>query len=145
MSANIEVDALTRAAECWNAGDLEGYLRLYSTDAELHGYAGVEPGIAGIRKYYQGRWAAFPGSRLTFEDLFASGDRVACRFVIKGTNSGPLQDMPPTGKSFVLPGISILRFAGDKCVERWSQTNSLGLLHQLGALPARGWPVTPTH
>lgn len=62
----------------------------------------------------------------------------ACRFVVTGKHTGPFQGMPPTGKEFTLPGITILRFSGERCVERWSQADFLGLLQQLGALPALG-------
>jgi predicted ester cyclase len=44
--------------------------------------------------------------------------------------------VPPTGTEIALPGITILRFEGDEVVERWSQTDMLGLLVQLGAVPA---------
>lgn len=28
-----------RARDCWNAGDLSGYLSLYAEDVRLHGFA----------------------------------------------------------------------------------------------------------
>ena len=31
-------DALSIALRCWNAGDLDGYLRLYDGGIRLHGY-----------------------------------------------------------------------------------------------------------
>jgi hypothetical protein len=40
-----------------------------------------------------------------------------------------------------LPGITILRFAGGRCVERWSQADFLYLLQQLGAFPAPAAPA----
>lgn len=138
MASTGGVEALKRAKERWNAGDLEGYLALYDQNAVLHGYAGVEPGIASIRQFYQDFWVAFSGAQLVFEDVFAFADRVACRFVVNAKHTGPFQGMPPTGRSFSLPGITILRFSGEHCVERWSQADFLGLLQQLGALPAPG-------
>ena len=136
--STIGIDALGRARDRWNAGDLDGYLTLYDSDAVLHGYIGVEPGLPSIRKFYQEFMTAFPGAQLVFEDLFASGDRVVCRFVVQGRHSGPFQGMPPTDKEFQMTGITILRFEGEKCVERWSQADFLGLLQQLGALPIAG-------
>ena len=136
MAEHQGVAALRRAGERWNADDLTGYLELYDPGVRLHGYQGVEPGLESVRQFYQGFWAAFPGSRLIFEDVFPHEDRVTCRFVVRGTHRGELMGIPPTGKDIELPGITILRFAGDKCVERWSQADFLGLLGQLGALPA---------
>ncbi len=135
MSAEQNQAALERARQQWNAGNLEGYLQLYASDVVLHGYAGVEPGLASVRQHYQAFWAAFPGVQLVFEDVFAIADRMACRFVVHATHHGPFQGIPPTGKQITVPGITILRFSEGKCVERWSQADSLSLLSQLGALP----------
>lgn len=135
MQEHQGVALLSRARERWNAGDLDGYLELYRDDTVLHGYAGVEPGLESIKNFYVGFTSAFPGSQLVFEDVFASGDKVTCRFVVKGKHTGPFQGMPATGRSFELPGITILRFEGGKCVERWSQANFFSLLQQLGAFP----------
>ncbi|MBK9658019.1 MAG: ester cyclase [Rhodanobacteraceae bacterium] len=135
--SNASISALKRAREFWNGGDLEAYLRLYSDAVILHGYADVAPGMDGVRAFYQRFWAAFPGSKLVFHEVAAAGDdQVMCRFEVQGTHAGPFQGFPASGRSFVLPGITILRFAGDRCVERWSQADFLGLFVQLGMLPA---------
>lgn len=133
---NQSIAALERARQCWNIGDLEGYLRLYSPDVVLHGYAGVTPGMDGVRAFYQQFWAAFPGSTLLFHDVAEAGsDQVLCRFEVQGIHAGPFQGAPASGRAFVLPGITILRFADGRCVERWSQADFLGLMLQLGLLP----------
>lgn len=128
--------ALQEAVACWNAGDRAGYVALYAEEAVLRGYPGVAPGLPGIRAFYAGFWTAFPASRLLALDVFGAGDRVVCRFEVQGTHDGPFQGLPATGRPFVLPGITILRFAEGRCVERWSQTDFLSLLQQLGAMPA---------
>jgi steroid delta-isomerase-like uncharacterized protein len=136
MSTNPGIDALARAQERWNAGDLDGYLRLYHPSAVVHGYAGLAPGMANLRAFYGAFFAAFPASQLRFDEVFAADDKVVCRFVISGSHEGPFQGMPPTHRRFSLPGITILQFADGRCVERWSQADFLSLLQQLGALPA---------
>ncbi len=125
---------LERARQQWNSGSLEGYLELYDPRVILHGYQGVEPGLASVRAFYQGFWAAFPNSPLIFEDVFGFSDKVTCRGIVQATHSGPFQGIPPTGKQIALPLITILRFNDGKCVERWSQADFLGLLGQLGVL-----------
>ncbi|MGH9162829.1 MAG: ester cyclase, partial [Vicinamibacteraceae bacterium] len=122
------IGVLEEARVRWNRGDFEGYLRLYSFNAVLHGYANVLPGLRGIRQFYEGFWSAFPGSHIIFEDVFAADDRVACRFVIKATHAGEFQGLAATGKSIHLPGITILKFAEGRCVERWSQVDASSLL-----------------
>lgn len=48
------MEVLIRAAKRWNAGDRGGYPELYSPDVLLHGYAGLEPGLAGIQRVSEG-------------------------------------------------------------------------------------------
>jgi steroid delta-isomerase-like uncharacterized protein len=135
MSAQENAAACARAQQQWNAGNLDGYLELYSPDIVFHGLQGVEPGIDSVRGFYQAFWAAFPGCKLDFEDTIAEGDRVAIRFAVRGTHGGEFQGIPATGKSVDVAGISIMRFQGGKCVERWSQADFLGMLQQIGAIP----------
>jgi steroid delta-isomerase-like uncharacterized protein len=131
------VAALHAAAAHWNAGNLEGYFTLYDPDVVLQGYAGVEPGLSGVRRFYQAFWAAFPGSRLQFEDVFASGDKVACRFRLQGEHRGTFQGIPAAGAKIDMPGITILEFRDGRCIRRWSYSDAVGLLTQLGAFPSR--------
>ncbi len=136
-----DVEALNRgmleqAIGSWNRGDLPAYLALYSDDVVLHGYAGLEPGLANVRRFYESWWQAFPGSQLVLEDPLAAGDRIACRFVMEARHTGPFRGVPPSGKPVSIAGFTILRFVGGKCVERWSLMDSLGLLTQIGALNA---------
>jgi steroid delta-isomerase-like uncharacterized protein len=135
-NSSAGIEALRRAQERWNAGDLNGYLSIYREDAVMHGYAGVGPGFANIKAFYEGFWTAFPDSRLLFDEVFAADDKVVCRFVVQGVHTGTFQGMPPTGRKFSVPGITILRFVEGQCVERWSQTDFLSLLQQLGAFPS---------
>jgi len=44
--------------------------------------------------------------------------------------------VPPTGREVVLAGINIFRVQDGKLVERWGRTDDLGLLQQLGIVPA---------
>jgi predicted ATP-grasp superfamily ATP-dependent carboligase len=54
-----DAEAVERARQAWNAGDLEGYLSLYDESIELHGY-GPEPfDKATVRGFYGAIWAAF--------------------------------------------------------------------------------------
>ncbi len=76
---------------------------------------------------------AFPNIQWKIEDAIAEGDKVALRWTWTGTHSGPLGDMPPTGKTVHDSGIAIYELRDGKVVQSWVQTDRLGLMQQLGA------------
>ena len=130
-------DALTAAHERWNAGDLDGYLRLYDDRIRLHGYSPEPLDKAQVRAFYEDIQAAFGSPPpLEFHEVLWDGDTATIRFTMGGTHVGEFMGVPPTGTEIALPGITILRFEGDQVIERWSQADMLGLLVQLGAVPA---------
>jgi predicted ester cyclase len=48
-----------------------------------------------------------------------------------------MMGIAPTGKQVTVSGFVITRFADGKAVEVWNNADDLGLLQQLGVLPAR--------
>ena len=81
-------------------------------------------------------WAAFPGAQLTIEDTVAEGDKLALRFNISGQHEREFMGIAPTGRSFVLNGQTVMLFRDGQVVQRWTTGDLLGLLTQLGAIPA---------
>ena len=144
MPAADHKEVLQRAAR--NFGDPKtraAYLDLYAPNALLHGYTPTPLSGEGIRGFYAAFWAAFPDARLSLDDLIAEGDKVVARFTVRATHKGAFQGIPPTSKEVTLTGITILSFAGGKCVERWSQADFLGLMQQMGVVPAPGQGTSP--
>ncbi|MFN8590437.1 MAG: ester cyclase [Thermomicrobiales bacterium] len=90
--------------------------------------------------------SAFPDAHFTADVVVATPDRAAVRWTGRGTHSGPLQSIAPTGKSVEFTGINIYRIACGQIVEGWSEPDALGLLRQLGAIPdiSPTGPATPT-
>ena len=97
---------------------------------------GAPGGIEGVRLTIGMFVTAFPDLNITVEDLIAEGDRVVARWTLCGTHQGASLGMPPTGKQFTMPGISVVRLAGGKSVEQWVVHDQLGMLQQLGLVPA---------
>ena len=88
---------------------------------------------------------AFPDLQFTVEHLLAEGDTVVGHWTARATHTGtPLQtlsgDIPAKGKSFVIDGISWLRIVDGKFVEARINEDTLGLLIQIGAIPAPAGP-----
>jgi steroid delta-isomerase-like uncharacterized protein len=83
-------------------------------------------------------FAGFPDMRLHIEETVAEGDRVAVRWTFMGTHSGPFLGIPPTGKAVTMSAIEVNRVADGKIAEHWVALDQLGVLQQLGAIPAPG-------
>jgi predicted ester cyclase len=97
-------------------------------------------GIEGINMVVGTYRGAFPDLRFTIEDQLAEGDRVVTRWTGRGTNSGSLMGMPPSGRSATVTGISIERVVNGKIAETWVNFDALGMMQQLGVIPAPGQP-----
>ena len=70
--------------------------------------------------------------------MIAEGDKVVVRSTWSGTHKGELMGIPPTDKSVSFGVIDIIRIAGGKFVEHWGQTDEMGMMQQLGVIPAPG-------
>ena len=81
---------------------------------------------------------AFPGFQTEIEDMLAEGDKVAARMHIRMTNSGSFQGMPPTGKAVDVTATGIFRIVDGRVTDNWVNLDMLGLLQQLGVVPAPG-------
>jgi steroid delta-isomerase-like uncharacterized protein len=77
---------------------------------------------------------AIPDYNQEILDIFSSGDRVAMRWVARGTHRGELLGAPATGKAIGMSGINIYRVANDRIAEVWTLTDLAGLFRQLGIL-----------
>ena len=79
---------------------------------------------------------AFPDVHLTVEDMIAEGDKVVTRYTSRGTQKGVFMGIPPTGKQMEISSIIIARMADGKIVEEWGLDDQMGMLQQLGIIPA---------
>ena len=129
-------EALSAAKDSWNAGDLDGYLRLYDESIRLHGYSPEPMDKTQVRAFYEGIFSAFGSAQLDFEEVLWEGDACTIRFTMTGRHVGEFMGVPATGTEIALPGITILHFDGERVIERFSQADMLGLLVQIGAVPA---------
>jgi steroid delta-isomerase-like uncharacterized protein len=96
---------------------------------------GAPGGIEGVRQTIAMFLGAFPDLHVTVEDSIAEGGKVVARWTLRGTHQGASLGIPPTGKQFTMPGISILCLDGGKATETWVIFDQLGMLQQLGLAP----------
>ena len=99
-------------------------------------------GTDGLRQLLSAYRTALPDMSATIEDMIGEDEKVAHRFTIRGTHKGDLMGIPATGKQVEFTGILVSHFDNGKIVEEWENLDSLGLLQQVGALPASGGSVS---
>ncbi len=99
---------------------------------------GMPGGIEGSKQFIGMYLTAFPDLHFTVEDMIAEGDRVVSRLTTRGTHKGALMGIPPTGKQVTITGIDINRIVGGKSVEHWLEMDTMGMMQQLGVIPAPG-------
>jgi predicted ester cyclase len=97
---------------------------------------GSPAGPEGSRQLIGMMLMAFPDLHVTIEDMIAEGDKVVVRMTMHGTQQGALGSIPPTRKQVALSTIDIVRIAGGQIAEEWGIDDRLGLLQQLGLVPA---------
>ena len=139
MSALDNKALMRRWVEALNNGTWrEAADVVYTTTFVLHDPM-APPGLVGpqgVKDYLYDPWfAAFPDAQFTIEDLIAEGDKVVGRATLRGTHRGALMGIAPTGKHVTVTGIAIYRVEEGKIAEMWDNSDILGLMQQLGAIP----------
>jgi steroid delta-isomerase-like uncharacterized protein len=128
--------------EVMSAGNLDAVDELVAADAIEHeAFPGVEgQGAELVKRLVTTFRTAFPDLRVNVEDMLAEGDKVVARVTLTGTHHGELLGMPPTGRTMSVAAIDIVRMQNGKMVEHWGSTDNLGMMQQLGAIPAQAAP-----
>ncbi len=98
----------------------------------------LPPGPESAKQFATMIRTGFPDLQITHHDTFSAGDKVVIRWSARGTQTGEVMGVPPTGKQMQVTGIDIFRIADGKLVEFWQNWDQLGMLQQLGALPTPG-------
>ena len=99
---------------------------------------GVPSDRNGSKAYLFGFLNAFPDSTWTIDDMIAEGDQVVTKKTLRGTHTGPLGELPPTGRSVTLQFVDIMRVRDGRIVEHWLSMDQLSFMQQLGVIPTQG-------
>ena len=141
MSVSENISLMNRwYHEVWNEKSDDTIRELLSPDALVHGHA-ASP-LHGPEEFVQFAHqvrGAFPDMTITVEDMFGDGDKVAARWISRGTHTGEGFG-PASGKPVVVHGTSIVQFRDGKVVAGWDSWDRLGMYEQIGAFSLN--PVT---
>jgi len=123
--------------ETVNKGNFSVVDEILSTDyVYREPTVGEKRGRAGFRELITMYRSAFPDVKLTIDEQIAEGDKVVTRWSATGTHRGELFGTAPTGKQVRVQGIIVSRITNGKIVEETEVYDALGMLRQLGAVPA---------
>ena len=138
MTAEANKTLMHRFLEFINTASEKLAQELISPDAIFYVPGRPEPmsGPAGYLAIIGMMRGGFPDIQWTLEEMVAEGDKVAARFTMRGTHRGTFFGVPPTGKTIAVQATNFYRLSGGQFVEEHGQPDLLGLLQQIGAVPA---------
>lgn len=126
-----------RFNDLFDAGDLSGCMALLSSD--MRGYATGAPGPMdreAFRRLAEQFHGGFTSGRHDYKNQVAEGDLVATYAVWSAVNSGNFNGIPATGKRVEMEIFILDTIRDGKIVEHRGHFDIMGLLTQLGAIPA---------
>jgi steroid delta-isomerase-like uncharacterized protein len=77
---------------------------------------------------------AFPDGRFVLEEIVGEGDTVVTWAYFTGTHTGPLDGIPPTGKTVQVKDVDLYELENGKVVRMRAHFDQLGMMQQLGVL-----------
>lgn len=109
---------------------------LFSPAFINHSNVADPPGTEGTKRFFAMLFTAFPDARFTIHLQLAEGDQVMTYKTLHGTHLGDFMGIPPTGKQVSFDGVDVFTVVDGKLAEHWSVSDVLGLMQQLGVIPA---------
>jgi steroid delta-isomerase-like uncharacterized protein len=131
-------DLVRRFAETINAADWAAMGELLTEDFARYSQATAGPPVRSreqMIRLQESFLATAPDQRLTVHMLVAEDDKVAALATYSGTQTGPMGDLPATGRPMESQFLSIFRIEDGRIAELWVEWDNLAMLTQLGLFP----------
>jgi predicted ester cyclase len=136
MGTTDKLAVMRRFAEIINSGELDDLDEVFAPDYALRnaqtmglplgaGLDIVKQGFARIHR-------AFPDdAEWTLEPVVENGDTMVASWMFRGTNTGPYDNLEPTGRSVTYPVIGVYRIKDGRIFENWGLFDTLALWREL--------------
>jgi len=121
--------------EAFNAGDWNRLRGAVAADV-VYDEIGSQRRVEGAEKFvesYQGWKKAAPDCIGTVKSTLTGGNIVAVEVRWDGTQTGPLGDIPASGKKWSVPGVQMITLENGKIKELRQYFDMLTILQQIGA------------
>lgn len=135
MANNVEI--ITRFEHAFRAADQEAIDELCDPGLVDHNPApDHEPTLAGFKEKVVYMCSLFPDLKEDMQDIIGSGDTVATRWVLTGSLQQEYMGIPASGQTITVEGMNFYRLKGGRVTDVWTQFDGVGMMQQLGAIPA---------
>ncbi len=136
MSMEENVKTQKKMGEIVNSHQFEKLREVFASGVKDHDPADDQgPGPEGFIHWFTQFHSAFPDFKIAVEHMVTDENNVAFAYTITGTQEGPFNGIPATGKKIKVRGMQISKFDADaKIVERWGASHEVGILQQIGGL-----------
>jgi steroid delta-isomerase-like uncharacterized protein len=127
-----------RFTEALNTFNYDLFDELMKPDFVRHCQASGDQQIRSreeYKRFYQKWAAAFPDAHTTNHFLVAEGEFVVSYSTLTGTQTGPFESLPASGKKIKSDFIGIIRMEEGKIAEIWVEWDNVAILKQLGYFP----------
>ncbi|HTM48735.1 MAG TPA: ester cyclase [Bryobacteraceae bacterium] len=125
--------------EVWNQGREDTIDELLAESGIGHGLGEGEVDLHGpkeFKPFVRNLRGSLPDLRIVIDDILSQDDKVLVRLRLEGTHDGAGLGVQPTGRRVSIAGMVLVQVCGGQIMEGWNSWDQLGLLRQIGALPA---------
>lgn len=137
MAADESKAVVDKWFHAWNTHDADAALALVTDD-----YMRRDPSAPDIdgpdaqRAFLEAVFHAFPDIQIEELHRVAEGDLVAMHILMTGTHQAEIWGIPATGTTVRFEAQEVYRVQDGKIREQFTLLDSLGLMQQLGVIPA---------
>jgi predicted ester cyclase len=140
------VEAIIQLHELINRGDVSAVADGFAEETRNHG---LPVGREGVRQVLADIYRTFPDWRMEILELVTVDDTVVVRCRVSGTHGGVgelpvngdlLVGVAPTRRRFEVQHIHWYKLRDSRIVDHYANRDDLGMMQQLGLLPAGGRP-----
>jgi steroid delta-isomerase-like uncharacterized protein len=114
-----------------NLRDLDALFALYAPDFRNHAADGTATGIEETRAVLASFLDAVPDFAAEPVRVIAEDDWFAITFILTGTNTGPFNGTPATGRSIKVLEVRMFKVADGKLTDHWGLIDLATLFAQL--------------
>ena len=135
MAVPDRIEIITRFEPAFRAADQATIDEFADPGLVDHNPApGHEPTLAGFKQKVAFFLAIFPDLEEDLQDITASGDTVATRWVVTGSLQQEFMGIPASGQRIRVEGMNFYRLKDGRVTDIWTQFDGVGMMQQLGAL-----------